>query len=128
MDAVVNGALDEICSQGVKGVNLRDLWSKIHSHLSSNGLSLYPNVKKAVWSNLLNIPSLRFECNGVSYDAENPKIQSIEDSEGMDLKIVAAEHMLNSFVGIYDIAASDSGISQIQRRTLERLAIARFVC
>lgn len=125
MDAVVNGALEEICSQGVKGLNLRDLWSKIHSHLSSNGLPLCPNVKKAVWSNLINIPSLRFECKGVSYDAEDPKIQSFEDSEGMDLKIVAAEHMLNNFIGLYDITASDAGISQIQRRALERLAIAR---
>ncbi|KAJ9559703.1 hypothetical protein OSB04_004863 [Centaurea solstitialis] len=125
MDAVVNGALDEICSQGVKGLNLRHLWSNIHSHLSSNGLPLCPNVKKALWSNLLNVPTLRFECNGVSYDAQNPRIQSFQDSEEMDLKIVAADHMLNSFVGIYDIAASDSAISQTQHRALERLAVAR---
>lgn len=43
----------------------------------------------------------------------------------MGLKIVAPEHLRNCFVGIYDIKASDAGVSQIQRRVLERLAIAR---
>lgn len=125
MDAVVYAALEEICSQGANGLALRGLWSKIHTNLSSNGLHLCTNVKKALWSNLLNIPSLQFECKGISYDAEDPKIQSFEDAEAIDLRIVAAEHLLNSFVGIYDIKASDAGISQPQRRALERLAIAR---
>ncbi|KAI3774732.1 hypothetical protein L1987_49293 [Smallanthus sonchifolius] len=125
MDPVVYGALEEICSQGVNGLTLRALWSKIHSHISSNGLDLCTDVKKALWSNLLNIPSLRFEYKGVSYDAGNPTIQLFEDSEAMDLKIVAAEHLINSFVGIYDIKASDAAVSQTQRRVLERLAIAR---
>ncbi|XP_023749005.1 uncharacterized protein LOC111897275 isoform X1 [Lactuca sativa] len=125
MDTVVYGALEEICSQGANGLTLRGLWSKIPTHLSSNGLHLCTNVKKALWSNLLNIPSLRFECEGVTYDAEDPKIQSFEDAEAIDLRIIAAEHLLNSFVGIYDIKASDAGISQPQRRALERLAIAR---
>ncbi|KAI3737738.1 hypothetical protein L2E82_27750 [Cichorium intybus] len=125
MDAVVYGALEEICSQAAKGLALRGLWSKIHSHLSSNGLHLCTNVKKALWSNLLNIPSLQFECKGTSYAAEDPKIQSFEDAEAIDLRIVAAEHLLDSFVGIYDIKASNTGISQRERRALERLAIAR---
>ncbi|KAK9071149.1 hypothetical protein SSX86_009717 [Deinandra increscens subsp. villosa] len=125
MDPVVYGALEEICSQGASGLTVRVLWSKIHSHASSNGLPLCTDVKKALWSNLLNIPSLRFECEGVEFDAGNPRIQSFEDSEAMDLTIVAAENLLNSFVGIYDIKASDAGISQPQRRVLERLAIAR---
>ncbi|KAI3512502.1 hypothetical protein L1887_19818 [Cichorium endivia] len=125
MDAVVYGALEEICSQAAKGLALSGLWSKIHSHLSSNGLHLCTNVKKALWSNLLNIPSLQFECKGSSYAAEDPKIQSFEDAEAIDLRIVAAEHLVDSFVGIYDIKASNSGISQRERRALERLAIAR---
>lgn len=128
MDTVVYGALDEICLQGANGLTLRRLWSKITTHLSSNGLHLCTNVKKALWSSLLNIPSLRFECKGVSYDAEDPNIKYFEDAEAIDLRIIAAEHLLNSFVGIYDIKASDAGISQPQRRALERLAIARFVC
>ncbi|KAL4560086.1 hypothetical protein LXL04_032234 [Taraxacum kok-saghyz] len=125
MDAVVYGALEEICSQGANGLTLRGLWSKIPTHLSSNGLHLCTNVKKALWSNLLNIPSLRFECKGVPYNADDTKIQSFEDAEAIDLRIVAAEHLLNSFVGIYDIKASDAGISQTQHRALQRLAIAR---
>ncbi|KAD3068691.1 hypothetical protein E3N88_36571 [Mikania micrantha] len=122
MDPFVHKALEEICSQGANGLTLSVLWSKIHPHTSSNGLPLCANVKKALWSNLLNIPGLRFECKGVSYDAGNPEIQSVDDSEAMDLKIVAADHLFNSFVGIYDIKA---GLSQQQRCILERLAIAR---
>lgn len=125
MDAVVYGALEEICSQGVTGLTLHELWSKIQSHLTSNGLPLCSNVKKALWSNLLNIPSLRFECGGVRFDAANPKIQSVVDAEAMELKVVAVEHLLDSFYGIYDIKASDAGISEPQRRVLERLAVAR---
>ncbi|KAD2021891.1 hypothetical protein E3N88_42009 [Mikania micrantha] len=125
MDPIVHKALEEICSQGANGLTLSVLWIKIQPHISSNGLNLCTNVKKALWSNLLNIPGLRFECKDVSYDAGNPKIQSIEDSEAMNLKIVAAEHLLNSFVGIYDIKASDAGIAPLHRCVLERLAIAR---
>ncbi|KAJ0700699.1 putative B-block binding subunit of TFIIIC, tfc3, extended winged-helix domain-containing protein [Helianthus annuus] len=122
MDAVVYKALEEICSQGLNGLTLRDLWPKLNPHISSN---LSSDVKRALWSNIINLPSLRFECEGVKYDARNPKIQSVEDSEAMELRIVAAEHLLDSFVGIYDIKASDAAVSKIQRRVLERLAIAR---
>ncbi|KAL8189135.1 hypothetical protein R6Q57_029396 [Mikania cordata] len=125
MDPIVHKALEEICSQGANGLTLSVLWIKIQPHISSNGLNLCTNVRKALWSNLLNIPGLRFECKDVSYDAGNPKIQSVEDSEAMNLKIVAAEHLLNSFVGIYDIKASDAGIAPLHRCVLERLAIAR---
>lgn len=128
MDPIVSSALEEICSQGVNGLKLRLLWSKIHSHISSNGLQLCNDVKKALWSNLLNIPSLRFQCEGLEYDSKNPSIQSVEDSEAMDLNIVAAEHLFNSFVGIYDIKASDAQVSVDQRRVLGRLAIARYLC
>lgn len=127
MDAVVYTALEEICSQGSTGIPLRTLWSKINPNLQINGLNLCNNVKKAIWLNLLNIPSLNFECNGVLFDSGNPKIQLVDECEAMDLKIVAKECLLNNFVGIYDIKASDAGVSQPQRRTLERLAIARFV-
>lgn len=51
---------------------------------------------------------------------------SVEEWEQMNLKVVAPESLRNNFIGIYDVAASDSGISQPQRRALERLAIARF--
>ncbi|CAK9179893.1 unnamed protein product [Ilex paraguariensis] len=125
MDSIVHAALEEICSQGVNGLTLPILWPKLQSPLSSQGLHLCPNVKKALWTNLLNIPGLQFGSQGVSFNHQDPSIQSIEESEKLNLKIVAAEHLRNSFVGIYDIKASDASISQPQRRALERLAIAR---
>ncbi|GFZ04297.1 hypothetical protein Acr_16g0009210 [Actinidia rufa] len=54
--------------------------------------------------------------------ARPPPMRRLDESERLELKIVAAEHLCNSFVEIYDIKASDAGISQ----PLERLAIARF--
>lgn len=44
----------------------------------------------------------------------------------MNLKVVAPEIPMNHFIGIYDIKASDSSISQPQRRALEFLAVAQF--
>ncbi|KAA8541644.1 hypothetical protein F0562_022796 [Nyssa sinensis] len=125
MDSIVSAALEEICSQGVNGLTLSTLWPKLHLPVSSHGLHLCSNVKKAIWSNILNVPGLHFEARNVSYDSQDPSIQALEDSEKLNLRITAAEHLRNSFVGIYDIKASDAGISQTQRRALERLAIAR---
>ncbi|KAL6996273.1 hypothetical protein U1Q18_006408 [Sarracenia purpurea var. burkii] len=125
MDSIVHAALEEVCSHGANGLSLQSLWLKLYSPLSSQGLHLCANVKKAIWTNLLSIPALQFEARGVSYDSQDPTIQPFEESERLDLKIVAAEHLRNSFVGIYDIKASDAGISLPQRRVLERLAIAR---
>ncbi|KAH7865791.1 hypothetical protein Vadar_011204 [Vaccinium darrowii] len=125
MDSVVHYALEEICCRGATGLLLPTLWPNLHSPLSSQNLPLCPNVKKALWTNLLNVPGLQFEAKGVSYDSNDPGIQSVEECEKLCLKIVAAEHLRNSFVGVYDITASDAAISQPQRRALERLAIAR---
>ncbi|KAM7483888.1 hypothetical protein LguiB_008471 [Lonicera macranthoides] len=127
MDSIVHAALEEICSEGVNGLTLPDLWPKLQSSLSSNGLHLCTNVKKAIWTNLLNIPGLQFKSRSISYSAQDSSIQSFKNSEELSLKIVAAEQLRNSFIGIYDIKASNAGISQPQRRALERLAIARFV-
>ncbi|XAR49896.1 hypothetical protein NMG60_11004070 [Bertholletia excelsa] len=125
MDSIVHAALEEVCSQGANGLALSTLWAKLNSPLSSQGLHLCPSVKNAIWTNLISIPGLQFEGHGVSYESDDPKIRSVEESEKLNLKIVAAEHLRNSFVGIYDIKASDARIPQIQRRALERLAIAR---
>ncbi|XP_057504442.1 uncharacterized protein LOC130787950 isoform X1 [Actinidia eriantha] len=125
MDSIVHAALEEVCSHGAAGLAVAAMWPSLHSPLSSRGLRLCDGVKAALWTNLLNIPGLRFEAHGVSYDPGDPKIQSIDESERLELKIVAAEHLCNNFVGVYDIKASDAGISQTQRRALERLAIAR---
>ncbi|GKG25651.1 hypothetical protein Tco_0398797, partial [Tanacetum coccineum] len=42
----------------------------------------------------------------------------------MEVKVVAVECLVNSFVGIYDIVVSDAGFSERQRKVLERLAVA----
>ncbi|XP_052182207.1 uncharacterized protein LOC127794928 isoform X2 [Diospyros lotus] len=125
MDSVVYAALEEVCSQGGNGLALEALWPKLSPSLASYGLHPCAAVKSAVWTNLLSNPALLFEAKGVSYDSSDPKLQSLEEAERLGLKILAAEHLRNSFVGIYDIKASDAGISQPQRRVLERLAIAR---
>ncbi|KAL3519979.1 hypothetical protein ACH5RR_018128 [Cinchona calisaya] len=125
MDSVVHSALEEICSQGVGGLSLLNLWPKLHTCLTTHGLPLCSNVKTAVWSSLLNIPGLQFEVDDVLYDSQNALINSVEKCEQMHMKIIAPERLRNNFVGIYDIEASNSSITPIQRRTLERLAIAR---
>lgn len=125
MDPMVNSALEEICAVGATGLTLPNLWPKLQSSFISNGLPPCLNVKKALWTNLLNVPGLQFESRGVCYNCQDSVIQSVEDSEKLNLKIVAAEHLRNCFVGMYDIKASNTGISVQGRRALERIAIAR---
>lgn len=119
--------MEEICAVGATGLTLPNLWPKLQSSFISNGLAPCINVKKALWTNLLNVPGLQFESRGVCYNNQDSVIQSVEDCEKLNLKIVAAEHLRNCFVGLYDIKASNTGISVQGRRALERIAIARFV-
>ncbi|MCD7449709.1 hypothetical protein HAX54_001138 [Datura stramonium] len=125
MDTVVNSALEEICSHGDSGLHLSKLWAKLQPSVSSQGLKLCPNVKKVLWFNLIDIPGLKFESNGVVYSSVDSCVRSFEQSERLDLKIVAPEHMCNGFIGIYDIDASDAKLSKHERRVLDRLATVR---
>lgn len=125
MDSVVHSALEEICSQGGGGLSLLNLWPRLHQSLSAHGLPLCPKVKAALWSNLLNVPGLRFEVKGEAYDSPDALVKSIEKCEQMNMKIIASERLRRNFVGITDIEASDSKINDMHRQTLERLAIAR---
>ncbi|PIN22319.1 hypothetical protein CDL12_04982 [Handroanthus impetiginosus] len=50
---------------------------------------------------------------------------TVEECENMDVKIVASEAMRKSFLGIYEMEASESSLSDTQRIILERLAVAR---
>lgn len=125
MDSVVHDAVSEICAQGTNGISLKDLWPRLQNHLSSAGLDLCDGVKKAIWSSLLNIPGLQFKSQASSFSSQDASIQSFEDAEKLVLNVVAAEHLRNCFVGLYDIKAGDAGVSAPQRRVLERLAVAR---
>ncbi|XP_077214427.1 uncharacterized protein LOC143849324 isoform X2 [Tasmannia lanceolata] len=126
MDSIVCAALEEICAQGSNGISLPNLWTRLQNPLSSAGLHPCNGVKQAIWTRILNIPGLQFGSETSSFlGSRDPSIQSAEESEKLGLKIFAAEHLRDSFVGLYDLKAADAGISPLQRRTLERLAIAR---
>ncbi|KAL9157086.1 hypothetical protein ABFS82_09G122300 [Erythranthe guttata] len=128
MDAVVHSALEEICCEAAKGLHLRDLWPKLSPYLASKGLPLCPNVKRAVWENLAEIPGLKLEAYG-GVSSSNSTVDlikcTVEECEKMNVKIVAPEGMRKSFLGIYEMEASESGLSDTQRIILERLAAAR---
>ncbi|KAK6779378.1 hypothetical protein RDI58_021562 [Solanum bulbocastanum] len=125
MDTLVNSSLEEICSHGDSGLHLSKLWPKLQPSISSHGLKLCPNVKKVIWFNLINIPGLKFESNGVVYSSTDSCIRSFEHSERLDLKIIAPEHMCDAFIGVYDIEASDAKLSDRERRVLRYLATVR---
>lgn len=126
MDTVVNFALEEICSNGDSGLHLSKLWPKLQPSISSQDLKLCSNVKRVVWFNLIDIPGLKFESNGVVYSSTDSCVRSFEQSEQLDLKIVAPEHMCDGFIGVYDIEASDAKLSKHERRVLRYLATVRF--
>lgn len=126
MDTIVHAALEEICSRGAAGVSLPELWLKLQPALPSHGFTLSPKFKELLWTNLLDIPDLQFKSHGSAYSPRDDCIRSVGDSERLNLRIVAPEHLRDSFVGIYDVDASDAKVSTQQRRVLELLAIARF--
>ncbi|CAA7056623.1 unnamed protein product [Microthlaspi erraticum] len=119
MDSIVCTALEEICCQGNKGIPLVSLWSR----LSPPPLS--PSVKAHVWRNLLSIPQLQFKAKNTVYGSSDASIQQLEDAHTLDLRIVANEKLRGNFVGLYDAQSNNTTISAIQRRVLERLAVAR---
>ncbi|XWS20082.1 hypothetical protein CRYUN_Cryun31cG0071000 [Craigia yunnanensis] len=114
MDSIISSALEEICFHGQGGISLSSLCSK---------LDILPPLKSSLWKNLLSIPALRFKPRNAEFLSPNDVwIQCAEDAEKLDVKILADEKLRNNFVGLYD---ENVQISSQQRRTLERLAIAR---
>ncbi|XP_026434167.1 uncharacterized protein LOC113331736 [Papaver somniferum] len=135
MDSIVSAALTEICSQGINGIFLKDLWPTLEDTVSSSGLSLCESVKTTIYDRLVKTPGLEFKASSTntkkasssSSTSDSPfrKTCSFGEAEKLGLRIVAAEHLRDSFVGLYDLKAADAGISAPQRRALERLARAR---
>nr|XP_016475852.1 PREDICTED: uncharacterized protein LOC107797468 isoform X5 [Nicotiana tabacum] len=139
MDAIVNKAVEELCIQGCKGnssVLISNLWPKLNPILSKNGLVLCNNVKKAILSNLINIPGLEFKSReGSRYtcdDNDLVKSYSVEECERMELKIVVPEHMVDNFTRIHEVEVFTSKLCKqelealhLRKRVLQRIAIAR---
>ncbi|KAK6264270.1 hypothetical protein SCA6_019704 [Theobroma cacao] len=114
MDSIITSALEEICFHGQGGISLSSLCSK---------LDIPPPLISPLWKNLLSIPTLRFKArNAEFFSPSDDSIQCAEDAEKFEIKILADEKLRNNFVGLYD---ENVQISSQQRRTLERLAIAR---
>ncbi|WCJ39443.1 B-block binding subunit of TFIIIC [Euphorbia peplus] len=118
MDTLICSALEEICSRGSSGLPLSSLCSKLTPIPSGS-------LKSSLWNNLLSVPTLQFIAPG--YDTPlnpaDPGIQRFEDAEKLGLKIVGNDHLRDCFVGLYD--NSGVSIATLQRKTLERLAVAR---
>ncbi|WCJ19506.1 B-block binding subunit of TFIIIC [Euphorbia peplus] len=118
MDTLMCSALEEICSRGCTGVPVSSLCSKL-TPIPSGAL------KSSLWTNLLSVPTLQFIVPGTDtpLNPGDPGIQRLEDAEELNLKIVGNDHLRDCFVGLYD--NSTLGIGPLQRKTLERLAVAR---
>ncbi|MCL7041505.1 hypothetical protein MKW94_017459 [Papaver nudicaule] len=123
MDSIVSAALTEICSQGINGILLEDLLLTLQKPLSSSGLSLCDSVKTTIYNRLVKIPGLEFKDSSTTSSCK--RTCSFEEAEKLGLRIVAADYLRDSFVGIYDLKAADAGISAPQRRALDILARAR---
>lgn len=115
MDSTVCAAVEEICFHSQAGVSFAALCSK---------LEISPSVMSPLWRSLLAIPALQFnDRNGAVLDPNEVSLQQVENAEKLGVKIVADQRLRDNFIGLYE---SNVNISSQQRRTLERLAIARF--
>ncbi|XP_068479341.1 uncharacterized protein [Phaseolus vulgaris] len=115
MDSVVNAAVEEICGGIEDGVTLAGLWEKLQGSpsFSSTNLNLNRNVKRALWTNLLRIPVLRFE--------PPPSSSELEDAENLNLKVFPQSSLVHNFLGLYE----SQSIQHAQTRVLHLLAKAR---
>ncbi|XP_074313192.1 uncharacterized protein LOC141648427 [Silene latifolia] len=109
MDTIVHAAIEEICSNGVNGITLAQLWNRLHASITASGLTLCPAVKRAVISGLSSVPGIRV---GTGSDQDSDLVE-----------VVADEKLRGCFVGLYDIKSSQ--IALPQHRVLDRLAAAR---
>ncbi|CAI8595722.1 unnamed protein product [Vicia faba] len=107
MDSVLNAALEEICSQVEHGLTLQSLWSKLHSSHSS---PLTPSFQKSIFTNLLRIPTLRFEPPNPNFDTDHTNIT-----------IFPQQTLSDNFLGLYDPQL----LQQAQIRVLHLLANAK---
>lgn len=126
MDSIVNAALEEISVRGAGGIGIAELWRSLAAALSSAGLPSSDCTKNAIWNRLLSLPVLQFSADGCLISSQDPKIRSLGESERLGLRIIADEQLRDSFVGLDDLNAANAEISDKQRRTLERIAAARF--
>ncbi|XP_026386894.1 uncharacterized protein LOC113282160 isoform X2 [Papaver somniferum] len=93
------------------------------------------SVKTTIYDRLVKMPGLEFKGSSTTVTKKSSsssicissfgKNCCFQEAEKLGLRIVAAEHLRDSFVGLYDLKAADAGISVPQRRNLERLARAR---
>ncbi|KHN24557.1 uncharacterized protein LOC114390526 isoform X1 [Glycine soja] len=116
MDSVMNWAVEEICGCGCieEGLTLAALWAKLEASpsLSSSNLHLSPTVKRAIWTNLLRVPTLRFEPHSCL---------ELEDAQNLNLRIFPQHTLANNFLGLYDFQS----LQDDQMRVLRLLAGAR---
>lgn len=126
MDSIISSALEEICLEGQAGVSLQTLWSRLKSFLPSSNFDLSPALKQAVWFGLLGVPTLQFLANKACHSPSDPSIQCFQDAENLNLKLVAEERLRDNFLGLYNVHSANVSIPVKQRRSLQRLATARF--
>ncbi|KAL4310551.1 hypothetical protein GQ457_01G047440 [Hibiscus cannabinus] len=117
MDAIISSAVEEICSKGRDGVALHSLCSKLASSVE---------IKRALWANLLQIPTVQFLKRNRVYDRNDLSILRFDDAEKLDLIVVAKDKLCDNFLGIYDfsLGGEEKEFHQ-QRLVLERIASAR---
>ncbi|XP_038725452.1 uncharacterized protein LOC120016650 isoform X1 [Tripterygium wilfordii] len=120
MEQIINSALEEICVQRTDGISLSTLWSRLDN---DHGLS--PGQKKALWANLLAVPTIQFHADKVAYSRTDPSIQCFEDAQKLGLKIIANQQLWDSFLGLYNTSTANANMPNMQRQALERIALAR---
>ncbi|MQL74570.1 hypothetical protein Taro_006936 [Colocasia esculenta] len=125
MDAIISTATEEICAEGPAGISIPKLWRSLRGCLASAGLEMDSSVKEAIWRRLLALPIVQFSVQGASLDPRDPSIQSHEQSEKLGLKVAAADHVRDCFLGIYDMKAVNVEMTPMLKQVLERVAVAR---
>ncbi|CAA6670524.1 unnamed protein product [Spirodela intermedia] len=110
---------------GSRRIPLPKLWWNLQSSVESFGLLMDDAVKEVIWRRLLALPDLLFKSSSAMFTSRDSAIKSPDQSEKLGLRVVADEHLRDSFLGIYDLKAANVEITPVLKQVLERLAVAR---
>ncbi|TVU29126.1 hypothetical protein EJB05_20677, partial [Eragrostis curvula] len=128
MDALISAALEEVCARLATGITVSNLWTALRGTLDTAGLPLGPAVKRTLWARLLSLRVISLvegDRDMVPVAAGEPAEKDVEEAERRGVRLLASAAIRDNFLGMYEHRFAKSGLSAIQKATLECVGASR---
>ncbi|KAM2653970.1 hypothetical protein EV2_025536 [Malus domestica] len=108
--------------------SLQTFWPRLEPSFSSSNVNLFLHLKQSLWDGLRTIPTLKFLSRSTPVNPADSSIQSFQDTDKFNLKVVADEGLMNNFMGLYHARSANADLRLAQQKALERITMARLIC